>query len=202
MGWGMSTSQGCVRVAGGAKNVSRMAEAGHCARGAARSKETRGPPLLAALCALRHLILGRAYTGTGRRDAAALGLKLVLIVGITSSFLRMARGGGVVPALRVSHTLRQMSKGGAAGLRVHPWRPGPHPARERMTRPATSWLYNRERLAVAAPNWLQCNRRCASSSRSAACRCTRLMQPRGRPDRPLGLALDRGSSTFRNQGSQ
>jgi hypothetical protein len=56
---------------------------------------------MAALCALRHRILGRNYAGTGRRDAAALGLKLVLIVGITSSFLRMARGGGVVPALRV-----------------------------------------------------------------------------------------------------
>lgn len=31
-----------------------------------------------------------AYASTGRRDAAALGLKLVLIVGITSSFLGIA----------------------------------------------------------------------------------------------------------------
>jgi hypothetical protein len=39
-------------------------------------------------------IRGRSYPAQGRRDAAALGLKLVLIVGITSSFLGIARGGG------------------------------------------------------------------------------------------------------------
>jgi hypothetical protein len=53
------------------------------------------------LCAAASLYLGRHYADVGRRDAAALGLKLVLIVGITSSFLRMARGGGISPARTV-----------------------------------------------------------------------------------------------------
>lgn len=58
--------------------------------GAHPQLEVKEPPVMAALCALRQTYPRPAYASTGRRDAAALGLKLVLIVGITSSFLGIA----------------------------------------------------------------------------------------------------------------